>query len=204
MQPTATRKISVESTDQSFAATYDGDASVHFEKSRQLARIGESTNLFNAPRPIAISETKDRIEWQFLSGLKPIRSVLPRLATEHQLDVSRRIGATLAVIHRDLDLPGDVYSPHCLENSIKERALQKFVAAELEKAPVANVHGDYACANLFLDRENQIVTLDPEPNIYLFDRAAPSVRTSAYIEISLLVQSLYQSTRFCSLASREH
>ncbi len=190
MQTMATRKISVEESAGAFAATYDGDASVHFEKSRQLARIGESTNLFTAPRPIAISDSKDRIEWQFLPGLLPIRDALLRMTVEQQIDASQRIGATLAVIHRDLDLAGDVFSPRRIVSSMKDLVLQERVATELDKAPVSNVHGDYACANLFLDQGNRIVTLDPEPNIYLFERADPSIRASAYLEISLLIQSL--------------
>ncbi|MCA9214636.1 MAG: hypothetical protein KDB27_16300 [Planctomycetales bacterium] len=196
MTPSATRKISIETADGKFVARYDGDATSHFEKARQLYRIGKESGLFVAPQPRGLSANSTTITWEHLPGLRSFRTAFAELSCNDQLSVARQIGAALARIHAELNLEGRQWSCQSIVNRIANSAVQTHVREEISRAAICNVHGDFACANLFLNEGNRLVTLDPEPNIYLFDRAEPSIRASIYLEIALLIQSLHSRRDF--------
>ena len=193
----ATKKKARFVKDGRFVAEYDGDASLHFEKSIQLAEIADSSGCFVSPQPISLSDQRDTIEWEFLFELRPIRQALPKFCFDTQIEMAGRIGATLATIHRELRLPGDEFSPDGLLAEIGDNNITQHVAETMRDTGIHNVHGDFACANIFVDADDRIVTLDPEPNVYVFNGAIPSIRTSRYVEVGLLIQSLQSNGAFC-------
>jgi hypothetical protein len=191
------RKLSTRITENgTFAAKYDRDATDHFDKSQQLFRIGSESRLFIAPKPLRKSELECTIESEYLHDIRPIRSALPRLTENEQISIAKRIGATLAAIHAGIQIDGQDFAAGFIVEQILDECLREHVRQTIASSVVRNVHGDFACANLFLDASNQLVTLDPEPNLYLFGGAAPSVQSTVYLELGLLVQSLNSSREF--------
>lgn len=82
---------------------------IEVEKSRQASRIGEACGLFCVPDVLDFDEDKGLAVFKRIERIAPIRQVISR--HEEYIALVGNLGAALAVIHRELQLPADMLLP---------------------------------------------------------------------------------------------
>ncbi len=176
------------------------------KRGRQLHLLGEKTGLFRAPRPLLRLSWAPAVVWEYLPGLANIRSFVDGIAGRGNrgmaevLEVMSSCGRSLAAIHGEGD-------PRCgMDAGAELRRVAPLspegrkAAAALAGAPRRRLHGDFACANVFVMAagagHRDIVVLDACANSYLYPRPSYELSGPYYWDIAQFVSSLYSRWAF--------
>ena len=196
---------------QLFAKLFTSDATMEFEKASQVHRIAMTCLHFDAPRPLLVDGEINLIVWEGLSAMVPLRSFLIVHRAEHERTASimRCCGRALGAIHNRLQLPQAEYwdAPSPPPAAHVSQNLRAHVSAVLQEAPCRHIHGDYACANLFVRKDSngrhRLIVIDSSPNHYIFRGAATTVRAPIYYDVTTLMMTLYSKLSFYSYCRQQ-
>jgi len=108
---------------------------IEVEKSKRARRIGKASGLFRVPKVVDFDETRGVAVFERVPGLQTLRRAAV-WGPEYEA-LAERIGAALAVIHRDLTLPPDMVIP--LPEDFRGGGGEVFL------------HGDFGIKNICLD-----------------------------------------------------
>jgi len=120
---------------------------IEAEKTKRAAHIGQNSGIFYVPRILRISEKDNIIDFEYIANLCTLQHLV--VSGNPQLtDILIRTGEALAVIHKELILPGNM----------KKNLPDIWIRNEADNV---FIHGDFTLHNVcFHKTTNSIVILD--------------------------------------------
>ena len=190
-----------------FVKIYSSRARDEFSKAAQLFAIGQDSEIFATPQPLKFIEDYSIIVWEYLPNLVDLRTFLfvtskfSRKAMQVQRDVVRLCGKALALIHSSVKVDENCYKSHIDFKLLhKWPEFSRHVNEVLNTSPTRPIHGDFACANIFvqspLNQRPRLIILDSSPNAFLFHPAYTYNIVSIYWEIGQFISSLHSRLHF--------
>lgn len=185
-----------------FVKSYDRHANTTYLRGLQIQKASVKSRLFRAPRPLGMLAAEEVIFWEYLDNLVPLRNALVQRDTTATVnrrarrELLRLCGRVLGTIHAALTstngLRGPLTVPH---TKWAHSRLNHHIQSNTMRAPSGPPHGDYGCANLFLqvgsNSSPMLTVLDACPNEYRFIDVNPDLCASCYADVSTFVASLY-------------
>jgi hypothetical protein len=177
-----------------FVKRYDALVDLERAKAEEFSRLASDWG-FISPAVLAVDYDVGLVTYEKLNGLTPLRSLylVYTTGTGAGPDVPEwfeRTGSTLAHVHRELRLTGQVeWRPPPSFSRLFRRRTGADALSCLARTPQAFLHGDFGFGNIHVKRdEGELVILDASPNRYLTTH--PSTWASIYLDIGSLVACL--------------
>lgn len=146
---------------------------IEVAKIRSAYQIAERCRLFQVPKVFDYDESIGQVKFEFIQGLQNIRNAVT--SEDMSKPLMKKIGAALAAIHKDLQLPKDMALP--LPHAYNIEGTEAFL------------HGDYGLANVYLrPATGNIVILDWQATRKLDVR---STYGSRYFDLMCFVYNLF-------------
>jgi hypothetical protein len=146
---------------------------VEVAKLTRAYEIAQRCHLFQVPKVLGFNESAGQINSEFIPDLHNLRNAVT--SEEMSASLMKKIGAALAVIHKDLFLPKDMTLP--LPQAYNVEGTEVFL------------HGDYGLANIYLTPSNgRIVILDWQA-VRKLD--VPATYGSRYFDLMCFVYNLF-------------
>jgi hypothetical protein len=146
---------------------------VEVAKLTRAYEIAERCFLFQVPKILDYNESTGHVKFEFIPDLQNLRNAIT--SEEMSKPLMKKIGAALAVIHKDLTLPKDMILP--LPQAYTIEGTEVFL------------HGDYGLANIYLTPSNgRIVILDWQAVRKL---EVPATYGSRYFDLMCFVYNLF-------------
>ncbi len=151
------------------------------EKARSAEAIGRSSGLFRVPRVHAFDAATCTAEFEYIEGLRSIRSVLTSGAPEGE-GLLRRLGRAVALFQERLTLPAE-----------HRRPLPQWLSGP---GPEVWIHGDLSVDNVCVDPEGGLVILDWQTTARVGGEATVG---SAYFDLGWFLKGLFQRPGYSAL-----
>jgi hypothetical protein len=156
-----------------------------------------SRNDFTAPKLLDSDRNKNTARFEYINGLTSIREayiefMIASHVYEEKLDLFRKVGAVLGVIHSEMKLESqDSWDPPTLIEAITRRWLGEENYLKLYDTPHAFLHGDYGFSNVNTFGSSGLTSfaiIDPCPNYYFTFRV--NLYASVYIDLATFLSCL--------------
>jgi aminoglycoside phosphotransferase (APT) family kinase protein len=146
---------------------------VEVEKTVKAREVARRCGLFTVPMVLEFDKTAGRAKFEYIPNLHSIREVIVSEAGSKPL--MRRIGACLAIIHKDLMLPEEMKLP--LPREYQDRHSEVFI------------HGDFGLANVKINPEgSHIVIIDWQTPSHLGTSATYGTR---FFDLTWFIYDLF-------------
>ncbi len=187
-----------------FVKAYPTHVKKEFRRGQDIYETSIQSGAFRAPRPIALVESHNIIIWEYLEDLIPIRKYLVRHLLREPNQSTRVLhdcGCLLGLVHRRWAPTGNGdYSRFLPEIHSPSLALNRHVQSTLQESCCQWVHGDFGCANLFVqehpEKRPSVTVIDACLNRFVFGDDRPDLVAPSYVDVSHFVFSLQNRSGF--------
>lgn len=192
-----------------FVKAYAAHVKEEYRRGQEIYETSVASGTFRAPRPISLVESHNVIVWEYLDNLTPLREYLVRCLSagpDGETTCTRMLhecGSLLAAIHRTWAPTGKGdYTRFAPEIHSPSEPLNRHVQSTLQESCCQWVHGDFGCANVFVQgtpgTPPAITVVDACLNRFAFDGDRPDIVAPAYVDVSHFISSLYNRRHFNS------
>lgn len=168
-----------------------------FCKSRALYELSTLTKKFISPKVKDYSATKQSIEYEYIEGAVSCRNIYldyvqSRKSSDMYLPLFRKIGTTLGVIHKNLNLESKfIWDPatHISADFLSDCQVDWRSIAQ--SSPHAYLHCDFGFSNIYFTanrEESDVIIFDPCPNGFVTFHV--NTYGSIYIDLANFVSCL--------------